>query len=159
MEIIGPAGVVHEGTYSGNPTSLAAVDATLDILRGDHTYDRLEDYGNRLMRGLQEVAGDLGFEILLSGVPEMFQLLFTSQQELVDYRDLVKCDLNKYAALHVELLNHGVMMDEDNMECLFTCSSHTSQDLEHTLAAFAQALEDIRAGVLHTGKAGQRHFL
>jgi glutamate-1-semialdehyde 2,1-aminomutase len=32
MDIIGPTKVVHGGTYSGNPVSLAAVDATLDIL-------------------------------------------------------------------------------------------------------------------------------
>lgn len=35
-------GVVHAGTYNGNPVALAAVKATLTLLREDGVYDRLE---------------------------------------------------------------------------------------------------------------------
>ena len=149
MDLIGPAKVAHGGTYSGNPVSLAAASATLDILREGSVYRRLQSFGTRAMRGLREEAQDAKMEVLVNGVPEMFQLLFTKESEVHEYRDLARCDLETYAALHVELMNHGVMIDEDNMECFFTCEAHSDADLEATLAAFRRALADIRAGVLH----------
>ncbi|MGQ0797438.1 MAG: aspartate aminotransferase family protein, partial [Methanobacteriota archaeon] len=152
MNIIGPAKVVHGGTYSGNPVSLAAVDATLDILRTGKPYEQLESFGKRLMRGLQEVAEESRVPMLVTGVPEMFQILFTRQREVHEYRDLAKCDLAKYAVLHVDLLNHGVMIDEDNMECFFTCEDHGDEDLERTIAAFHTALGDLAAGRGHAAQ-------
>lgn len=83
----------------------------------------------------------------------MYQILFTRQREVREYRDLAKCDLAKYAALHVELFHHGVMIDEDNMECFFTCEDHSDEDLERTIAAFHTALADVNAGRLHTPEA------
>ncbi len=149
MNIIGPAKVVHGGTYSGNPVSLAAADATLDVLRTEEVWQTLDSFGTRLMRGLLEVAEEAKVDLRVQGVPQMFQVLFTRQHEIQEYRDLAKCDLDRYAALHVELMNHGVMIDEDNMECFFTCAAHSDEDLEKTLAAFQQALADIRAGIVH----------
>ncbi len=156
MNIIGPAKVVHGGTYSGNPVSLAAVDATLGILKESSVYERLESFGRRLMKGIQDVAEESDVPVILNGVPEMFQLLFTAEPEVREYRDLAKCDLNRYAALHVELMNHGVMIDEDNMECFFTCAAHNDEDLEVTVAALHKALADIRAGALHIPEKHKR---
>ena len=153
MNTIGPSKVVHGGTYSGNPVSLAAVDATLDILKTGEAHAKLESFGSRLMRGLAEVADEEGTRMLVNGVPEMFQILFTRQREVHEYRDLAKCDLAKYAALHVELLNHGVMIDEDNMECFFTCEDHSDEDLERTVEAFHTALADVNAGRVHMPEA------
>ena len=149
MDLIGPSKVAHGGTYSGNPVSLAAANATLDILREGSVYRDVEDFGTRLRRGLREEARDAGVDALVNGVPEMFQILFTKQDEVHEYRDLARCDLDTYAALHVELMNHGVMIDEDNMECFFTSAAHDQADLEATLGAFRRALADVRAGVLH----------
>ncbi len=149
MDLVGPSKVAQGGTYSGNPVSLAAANATLDILREGSVYRDLESYGTRLMRGLADEARDAKMDLLVNGVPEMFQVLFTQATEVHEYRDLARCNLDRYAALHVELMNHGVMIDEDNMECFFTCAAHSGADLEATLAAFRQALVDIRAGVLH----------
>ncbi len=156
MDVIGPAKVVHGGTYSGNPVSLAAVDATLEILKTEEVWTRLVSFGSRLMKGIREVAEDLHEDVIMNGLPEMFQLLFTKQPEVHEYRDLAKCDLNRYAALHVELMNHGVMIDEDNMECFFTCAAHDDEDLDKTIVAFRQSLDDIRAGILHVPDAHAR---
>lgn len=146
MNIIGPAKVVHGGTYSGNPVSLAAVDATLDALKSGEVYPRLDSFGKRLMRGLSEVAEEERTPMLVNGVPEMFQILFTKQRGVHEYRDLARADLLKYATLHVELLHHGVMIDEDNMECFFTCEDHGDKDLETTVEAFHAALAAVNAG-------------
>ncbi len=149
MDLIGPSKVAHGGTYSGNPVSLAAANATLDVLRDGAVYRKLETFGTRLVRGLREESQDAKMDVLVNGVPEMFQILFTEQEEVYEYRDLARCDLERYAALHVELMNHGVMIDEDNMECFFSCEAHGQEDLDATLAAFRGALADIRAGNLH----------
>jgi glutamate-1-semialdehyde 2,1-aminomutase len=119
-------------------------------------WTRLVSYGTRLMKGIEEVAKDAGIEVLVNGVPEMFQLLFTHEEEVHEYRDLAKCDLNRYAALHVELMNHGVMIDEDNMECFFTCAAHDNADLDATIAALSRSLADVDAGIVHIPEQQER---
>ncbi len=125
------------------------MDATLEILNTNEVWTRLVSFGSRLIKGIREVAQDLHEDLIFNGLPEMFQLLFTKQPEVHEYRDLARCDLNRYAALHVELMNHGVMIDEDNMECFFTCAAHDDEDLDKTILAVQQSLADIQAGVLH----------
>ena len=74
-------------------------------------------------------------------------------REVHGYRDLATCDLATYARLHVELLNYGVMIDEDNMEYFITCEDHSDEDLERTVEAFHTALADVNAGRVHMPEA------
>src|SRR5690606_8885238 len=46
------AGVVHAGTYNGNPVVLAAAGATLDALAQPGVYDDFERHGRTLADGM-----------------------------------------------------------------------------------------------------------
>ncbi len=145
MENIGPEKVVHGGTYASNPISLTAVHFTLDELRKGEVYHHLEQYGRRLMKGLDDILQDRRLPHLILGYPAMFQVLFTEAETIREYRDMERCDMDLYARLHREMLPRGIMIDEDNEEVWFTCYAHSDGDLDRTLSAFDSALGEIQS--------------
>lgn len=132
MDVIGPKKVFHGGTYSSNPVSLTAASATLDILKKGSVYEKIGSYGTKLMHGITKLFRDSCIPGFVQGFPGMFQFVFIDH-EVTTYNDLKDADMNKFAQLHTHLLQHGVMLDEDNEEPLFVSASHTKQDLRHTL--------------------------
>src|SRR5437870_2878940 len=55
------------GTLTGNPVACAAGLATLDVLRQAGTYERLHALGDRLARGLRQVAQSAGVSLQVLG--------------------------------------------------------------------------------------------
>ncbi len=138
MDVIGPHKVVHGGTFSSNPLSMSAVIATLGELRRKGVISQMQRYGKLLIRGFADCIEDRNVDAMIQGYATMFQFFFT-RKEVHEYRDIRHCDLAVYADLHLELLRRGIMFDEDNEEPIFTCYSHTKEDLRKTLEAFDQA--------------------
>lgn len=136
MELIGPGKVSHGGTYSSNPISLAAVDATLDELKRRKVIEHIRKMGLRLMKGLSEILSDTHLPHLMNGVPGMFQIAFTQESEIKEWRDLKYCELKMYPFLHVELLKRGVVTDADIEEPLFLSFSHKKKEIQKTLEAY-----------------------
>jgi glutamate-1-semialdehyde 2,1-aminomutase len=140
MAVVGPKKVAHGGTYAGNPISMAAGEATLDEFGTKHVHDSINKFGESLMKGIRQILQDRHVEGVVQGFPAMFQVLFTKQEQVRNYRDLNSCNFELFAKLQLELLKLGVMFDEDNGEPLFTCYSHDDGDLDKTLQAFETAL-------------------
>ncbi|MDP1694879.1 MAG: aspartate aminotransferase family protein [Candidatus Woesearchaeota archaeon] len=136
MDIIGAKKVYHGGTYSSNPVSLTAASATLDILRKGDVYERIGSYGSRMIQGIAKLFRDYKIPGLVQGFPGMFQFLFINH-DVKTYTDLKDADMQQFANLHTHLLQHGVMLDEDNEEPIFISASHSNSDLYHTLEAIA----------------------
>lgn len=141
MDLIGPKGVVHGGTYASNPVSLAAANATLDILKKRKVYKHLEWYGSSMMKGLKRIFDDYKLSATIQGVPAMFQFTCEPRDGVTDYRSLRMCDFMMFARLHWELMKHGVMLDEDNQEPIYNSFSHSKNDLRTTLQAFEKSVE------------------
>ncbi len=104
MGVIGPGKVVHGGTYSGNPVSLAAADATLQELTGGRVYNRLQRYGERLMKGMTDTFEEHHVNALVMGVPQMMQFLPTEKDAIRQYRDLEFVDFQLFAKIQFDLL-------------------------------------------------------
>lgn len=141
MEGVKPGSVAHGGTYSGNPISLAAANATLDFMKHKHVFDHIQDFGKRLMGGMRNIAVEHKQDIIVQGYPSMFQFLFTEKDALTNYREIMSADANKFAAVHMELLKRGILIDEDNGEPMFTSYSHGMKELKTTLAAFDRSID------------------
>ncbi len=140
MEVVKPGGVWQGGTFSSNPVSLAAANATLKEMRRKNVIGRIGKFGGRLMNGISDILYDGGCDNLVQGYPQMFQFTLTSQDRIRKYRDLQHCDFNFFAKIQLEMLLRGVMIDEDNGEPMFTCFSHSKYDLEDTLDALKETI-------------------
>lgn len=142
MEMIGPGKVMHGGTYSANPVSMAATNATLRVLAKKKTYSHIKWYGQKLMKGVHAVLEENKIPHLINGVPAMFQVVFTRRHHIHNYRELRYCDKPLSSRFQYELLKRGVMIDEDMEEPLYVSLAHSKQDLEHTINAYEDSVKD-----------------
>ena len=78
MRLIADGRVLHGGTLNGNPLSLAAARAVLEILSRDDgaVYGEMWRRGERLRFGLEEILRGAGFEAVTSGAGPVFQVSF-----------------------------------------------------------------------------------
>src|SRR5439155_339548 len=69
MNRVAPAGPIYQaGTLSGNPLAVSAGLATLKRLQRENPYQRLEELGARLERGLLEAATGAGVPVRVNRV-------------------------------------------------------------------------------------------
>ncbi|MBT0158360.1 glutamate-1-semialdehyde 2,1-aminomutase [Candidatus Bathyarchaeota archaeon A05DMB-2] len=142
MENVSPSGKVYQaGTFSGNPVSVTAGYATLQVLRRrkDEIYPALEENSERLKKALVDLASDSHVEAQVYNVASMFQIFFSSQP-VIDYASAKLSDTKKFQAYFQELLKQGVFIPPSQFETCFLTTAHAEKDLEYTINAFDKAL-------------------
>src|SRR5918992_1043641 len=128
----------HMTTFAkalGNGYPISAV-VTLDEIKRAHVHSNIEKFGNALIKGMREVLQDKGIEnAIIQGYPSMFQVLFTKQGAVNNYRDFLSCNNDQFSKLQECLMTKGIMLDENNSEPLYTSVAHNNNDLKNTLEA------------------------
>jgi glutamate-1-semialdehyde aminotransferase len=76
------------------------------------------------------------YDVIVQGYPSMFQVLFTKQNRVYNYRDFITCNRELFAKLQGRLLEKGIMVDEYNSEAWYTSAFHNISDVGQTLEGF-----------------------
>jgi glutamate-1-semialdehyde 2,1-aminomutase len=140
MDRILPAGPVFQaGTLSGNPLATAAGIATLEVLRDEPPYQRLERLGDRLAAGLSRAASAAGVPHSLARVGSMLTLFFNAEP-VVDWPSASRSDTKAFAKFFWGLIERGVYFPCSQFEALFVSAAHIESDIDRTIAAAAEAL-------------------
>lgn len=145
MEILAPQGKVYQaGTFSGNPVSVAAGYAALNILqsKSEEIYPELEEKCGRLAKALKEIASDYGLEVQVNNIASMFQIFFTAKP-VIDYASVKTSDLNKFQGYFLSLLKHGIFVPPSQFETCFLSTAHSEKDVTLTIEAFDSALKKV----------------
>ncbi len=134
MRLIASGRALHGGTLNGNPLSLAAAKAVLEILSrdGGAVYDEMWRRGERLRYGLEGILRGAGFEVVTSGVGPVFQVSFMSRPAR-NYRETLDADKQLYSDFALALLDEGVLVLPDGR--WYISAAHTDEQIEATLAA------------------------
>lgn len=141
MSLITEGSVVHAGTMNaGNPT-IAAAQATLQVLEETQPYERLFRYGRLLMEGLRQAAEKTGQQLLVSGPGPMFHIAFTSRTEAGDYRDTLSFDKGKLAAFIAGMHNRGVRIIGRGL--WYISAAHTEEDIRHAVRTAESVMQDM----------------
>ena len=142
MERVSPAGPIYQaGTLSGNPLSMAAGLATLDVIGDDpQFYARLEHLGAALEEGLAAAVSRIGAPCTIARVGSMWTLFFAPER-VDDWTGASRCDTARFAAFFQGMLARGVFVAPSQFEANFISAAHTPADIETTIAAAAAALE------------------
>lgn len=142
MNHVLPAGKVFQaGTLSGNPLATAAGCATLRVLRDDPPYDRLEQLGARLEKGLHEAASAAGVAHHVARCGSMMTLFFAAEP-VVDWPTASRADTARFARYFWGMLDRGVYLPCSQYEALFVSAAHTEADIGATVAAATEALAE-----------------
>jgi glutamate-1-semialdehyde 2,1-aminomutase len=137
-----PDYVWQTGTLNGNPIAAAAGLATLAELRKPGTYERLHRLGTRLRDGLAGAARRHGLAAQVSGVPPVFDILFTDQA-IVDYRATLTADRDKIRRFNEECLRRGVVKASNK---IYVSLALSDADVDETLRVFDEALGAVARG-------------
>jgi glutamate-1-semialdehyde 2,1-aminomutase len=111
MEVFTPGsrrGVSHSGTFNGNPVTVAAGLATLELLDHD-AHDRLDRLGAMLAEGLREAIQRAGLGAQVTHAGSLLNVHFTTEP-VRDFDAAQRADAAAAAAYHLGLLNRGVFI-------------------------------------------------
>ena len=141
MHLIEDSTVIHAGTMNSGNAPVAAALATLDILESENPYDRLFDYGNRLMTGLRKAAEATKQNVLVQGPGPMVNMAFTDLREARDYRDTLTFDKGKLAKFISRMHDRGIRIIGRGL--WYISAAHTEQDIDAAIDAATEVLHDL----------------
>ena len=140
MDLMGsttPA-VPHSGTFNGNPITMVAGRATLELLTSD-AYEHLARLGERLRAGLRHVFEDAGVAAQVMGTASLAAFYF-AEEPVQDIRGANRND-PRYGLIHLALLNRGVFIAARGMMAVSTVT--TEADIDFAIEAFRGAVAEI----------------
>ncbi len=146
MELVAPVGsVYHAGTLSGNPLAVAAGLRTLEVLERPGTYERLEELGQRLEKGLWEVLADSGVRGCVNRVGSMWTI-FLGVSQVRNARDARAVDRDLFCRWFQGMLEEGIYLPPSPFEAAFLSLAHTEAEIDVTVGAAARVLRRLGGG-------------
>lgn len=139
MEQVAPLGPAYQaGTMSGNPASMRAGIACLEVLENEGVYDTLDHLGERLEKGLLEQAKKYSIPVTINRLKGMFTIYFTDET-VKDYKGAERSNSERFSIFFKEMLDRGVHLAPSKYEAWFLTTEHSIGDIEETLEASDQA--------------------
>ena len=139
MDYFAPLGPVYQaGTLSGNPLAMAAGIASLTLLKEESPYDRLNNFGTALAKGLGEIAEQKGIPLQVPQTGSMYCLFFTDEP-VTNFDHAIGSKHEMFKSVFHKMLEKGVYLPPSSYETCFISAAHSDEDLEKTLDAFRRS--------------------
>ncbi len=146
MEQVAPEGPVYQaGTLSGNPVAMAAGLATLEVLEDETIYSQLSEKSNFLADRFKTLGEKAGHPIQSAVFGGMFGFFF-SDKPVRNYTEALETDTDLYPRFFKGMLQRGIYLAPSPYEAAFTSTAHTREDLETTVSAFGEVMEQLTGG-------------
>ena len=135
MRHVAPEGPMYQaGTYCGNPVSVRAAVATLELAASPGVYEGLEVLSRRLVDGLSGLPG-----LLVQSVGSMFSLGF-GPARLVDHEDARRLDTAAFAAFFHGMLDRGIYLPPSTHDAACLSAVHTAEEIDRVIEAAREVL-------------------
>jgi glutamate-1-semialdehyde 2,1-aminomutase len=116
---------------------MAAGLATLNILKEKpEIYEHINNIGEKLEKGLLEIAKEKNINIVVNRVGGMITVFFTDSVEVNTYDDVKTCDIERFKRYFLHMLKHGINLPQSQYEAVFLSSEHTEEHINKFLDAF-----------------------
>jgi glutamate-1-semialdehyde 2,1-aminomutase len=143
MDALQWGGVLHYGTHNGSRIGMYAARANLRVLTRDHNAAFLHTWriAERLCDGLTSLFRHKGCAAIVQRVGPMFQLMFTEQAAIRDYREFCQfVDRAAFQKFVLSLFPFGVYASPSASLHSIATLAHTDADVDLTLEAAEKAL-------------------
>jgi glutamate-1-semialdehyde 2,1-aminomutase len=148
MDALQWGGVLHYGTHNGSRIGMHSARANLRVLTRDNnaSFRHTWKIAEKLCVGLRELLKKKGRTAIVQNVGPMFQLMFTEQPAIRDYRDFcAHVDRAAFQKFVWSLFPQGVYASPSAALHSIVTLSHSEQDVDQTLDAAAKALDTMQA--------------
>jgi glutamate-1-semialdehyde 2,1-aminomutase len=142
-ELVASGGVRQQGTFNGNPLTMAAAQATLIDILTDDAYARLHAMNDHLMRGCDRVIGEYGLPAHTVGLGSKGCVVMSPEpvHEYRDYLTKIHHELTDLAWLYH--MNNGIFMTPGQDEEWTLSVLHTEADLDRYIEVFELFARDV----------------
>jgi glutamate-1-semialdehyde 2,1-aminomutase len=145
MNHVAPLGPVYQaGTLAGNPLAMCAGIATLRQLTVPGLYEKIKQNAERLVVGLRRALIEARIPGQVNATGSLSTVFFT-ELPVRNYAEAKRSDTKRYAKFFREMLDRGIFLAPSQFEAAFVCASHTSEDIDRTVAAALESLKAIAA--------------
>jgi glutamate-1-semialdehyde 2,1-aminomutase len=143
MEQVAPLGPAYQaGTMAGNPASMAAGIACLEVLQGEGVYEQLDVLGERLEKGILDGAKKYGIAITINRLRGALTVFF-GDKTVENYADAEASNGEAFAAFFKLMLKQGINLAPSKYEAWFLTTAHTTEDIDATITAAGHAFAEL----------------
>ncbi len=145
MEQVAPLGPAYQaGTMAGNPASMAAGIACLEVLQADGVYEKLDQLGARLETGIQNKASEAGIPISINRLCGALTVYF-GDGKIINYADAEASDGDAFAKFFKLMLHEGINLAPSKYEAWFLTTEHSEEDIDVTIEACGRVFKAMAA--------------
>lgn len=129
MRLLAPEGPVYQaGTLSGNPLAVAAGLKTLQMLRRNRPYARLEALTVNLCGNLRRIFGKSGIPVQINHHASLFTIFFTGES-VFDLESAKLSGAYRFARFFQTMRKEGIYLPPSQFEACFLSTAHTDSAL------------------------------
>jgi glutamate-1-semialdehyde 2,1-aminomutase len=144
MDALQWGGVLHYGTHNGSRIGMFAARANLRVLTRDNnaSFGHTWKLADRFCAELREMFRKKGVHVIVQNVGPMFQIMFTGQPAIRDYREFCQfVDRAAFQKFVLSLFPLGVYASPSAALHSIVTVAHSDDDVNLTLAAVKKTLE------------------
>ena len=143
MNTVAPLGPAYQaGTMAGNPASMQAGIACLEVLKQPGVYEEMDRLGAMLAEGILALAKKHHVTITLNRVKGAFAVYFTDVK-VENYEQAENTDGEKFGRFFKLMLSQGINLAPSKYEAWFLTTEHTEEDVQETLKAVDYAFSQL----------------
>lgn len=145
MEEVAPEGPAYQaGTHAGNPASMLAGIACLEVLKQDGVYDHLDQLGAMLETGILDAARKYAIPVTINRLKGALTVYFTTEK-IENYEQAKNTDGETFGKFFKLMLHQGINLAPSKYEAWFLTTAHTKDDVATTIAAVNHAFSSLKS--------------
>lgn len=143
MDTVAPLGPAYQaGTMAGNPLSMQAGIACLEVLQEPGIYERMADFARQLKDALLEAGAKNGIPTVVNQIGGSLTVYF-SEHPIKEYEDAKNTDSEMFGRFFHLMLEEGINLAPSKFEAWFLTIMHTQQDIDETILAIQRVFEKL----------------
>ncbi|MEA0565381.1 glutamate-1-semialdehyde 2,1-aminomutase [Lysinibacillus irui] len=143
MDTVAPLGPAYQaGTMAGNPASMQAGIACLEVLQTPGIYDEMDRLGDILENGILTAAKKHGVTITLNRLKGALTIYFTDVK-VENYEQAENSDGEIFGRFFKLMLEQGINLAPSKYEAWFLTTEHTEADILETIKAVDYAFSQL----------------
>ena len=143
METVAPLGPAYQaGTMAGNPASIQAGIACLEVLKGEGIYEKMDVLGGVLEEGILAAAEEFGVTITINRLKGALTIYFTDEK-VVNYEQAEATDGKIFGRFFKLMLEQGINLAPSKYEAWFLTTEHTIEDVQTAIQAVRHAFKQL----------------
>ncbi len=131
----------HFGTYNGNPISVAAAVATIDILTEPGTYECMHAHGNAIREAIEAAARECGQTLVTTGTGPAFHVHFGLSELPRSIRDVMQADQETGNRFRAGMLDRGIYNLPGGR--WYVGATHGELQLEQVIPAIQESMREV----------------